>query len=186
MNLRLIFSRHARHLWIMVFVIAAAGVGGFYARQALIPPGFGDTGPFRASALTEEMDQPMTFHSDNDCLKCHSDVEEARAESPHQAVRCFHCHGIGREHVIAATLAQEKPDHPIPPAEEWDGDFRTSMDLFVTQDRGTCLSCHQRVVGMPASFRSIVIAEHLEEQGASEPDSKNVCYECHDGHSPGL
>lgn len=186
MSFRLLFSRHARHLHIMLLLVIVAGAGGLFLRQQLIPSDFGEIGPYRAAALAEEMSKPSILTSDAQCLKCHTDVEEARAESPHKAVRCFHCHGYGREHMEAALLAEKNPDHPIPPAQEWDGDFQTHIDLFTTQDRATCLSCHTRVVGMPASFRSINVAEHLEEQGAGEPNSKNVCYECHDGHSPGL
>jgi hypothetical protein len=39
---------------------------------------------------------------------------------------------------------------------------------------------------MPEAFRSINVAEHLEEQGAEDIAGGNVCFECHEGHSPGL
>jgi len=113
-------------------------------------------------------------------------VQEERAESPHKAVLCMHCHGNGHAHMAAAMIAADTPGHEIPPAGEWDGSFRTKMDLFITQDRATCLSCHTSVVGMPSSFRSIDVDQHLEEQGAENVSDRNVCFECHTGHSPGI
>jgi hypothetical protein len=35
---------------------------------------------------------------------------------------------------------------------------------------------------MPADFKKIDVAVHLEEQGASEPLSRETCFECHGGH----
>ena len=186
MNLRLLFSRHARHLWILGFLIVASGAGAFFAREIFVPADYGDLGPYRASALDDIASDPMIFTADNKCLQCHSDVGEAREDSPHKAVACMHCHGNGHEHMKLALAHAEDDSVAIPPAAEWDGDFRTHLDLFVTLDRATCLSCHTRVVGMPASFRSIIVAEHLEEQGAEDVNGRNVCFECHDGHSPGL
>ena len=98
----------------------------------------------------------------------------------------MHCHGNGHEHIAAAIEAATSPGHAIPPAAEWDGDFHSKLDLFITQDRATCLSCHTSVVGMPSGFRSIDVAKHLEEQGAENVNDKNVCFECHTGHSPGI
>jgi hypothetical protein len=186
MSWRLIFSRDTRHLRILIVLVVAASVGALYVRSQMIPEGFGEHGPYRPAALTEIASQCSVLQSDAACLKCHTNVQEERAESPHQAVRCLHCHGNGRTHIAEATSALESPEYLITAAEEWDGDFRTQIDLFVTQDRAVCMSCHRSVVGMPDSFRSINLEEHLEEQGAEEITNRNVCFECHEGHSPGL
>ncbi|MEZ6125475.1 MAG: hypothetical protein R3C49_20195 [Planctomycetaceae bacterium] len=180
------FSRHTRHLWIAFFLIASGAAGGAFVRSQLVPSDFGELGPYRTVAIAKNAALPMVHQSDQTCIKCHTDVHEARAESPHQAVACRHCHGHGAQHVAEATRAAENPGSPITPAQEWDGSFGTSVDLFVTKDRATCLACHTSVVGMPESFRSINVAAHLEEQGAENVNAKDVCFECHDGHSPGL
>lgn len=185
-SLHLLLSRHTRHLRVLLLLIIGGFAGVFLIRSQLIPNAYGDRGPYRAGALDEIASQPSQLTSDSSCLKCHTSVQEERAESPHQAVRCMHCHGNGHEHMAAALIAVESPDHPIPPAGEWDGDFHTKMDLFKTQDRATCLSCHTSVVGMPESFRSIDVAQHLAEQGAENVNARNVCFECHSGHSPGI
>ncbi len=185
-NRQLLLSRHTRHLRVLLLLIIGGFASVFLIRSQLIPNAYGDRGPYRAGALDEIASQPSQLASDSSCLKCHTSVQEERAESPHQAVRCMHCHGNGHEHMAAALIAADSPDHPIPPAGEWDGDFHTKMDLFKTQDRATCLSCHTSVVGMPESFRSIDVAQHLAEQGAENVNARNVCFECHSGHSPGI
>ena len=157
-----------------------------FVRNMMIPEAFGERGPYRSAALEQIAAQPSVLSSDTSCLKCHASVHDERAESPHKAVRCLHCHGNGHEHIAAAMKAIDSPGHAIPPAADWDGNFSSTLDLFVTKDRATCLSCHASVVGMPASFRSIDVAKHLEEQGAENPNDKNVCFECHTGHSPGI
>ncbi|MDG1895623.1 MAG: hypothetical protein P8J37_11995 [Fuerstiella sp.] len=186
MNWRLIFSRHTRHLRILAFLVIAGGAGAMFVRSQMVPTDYGQRGPYRTSALAEIASQPSVLQSDTTCLKCHTDVEEERSESPHAAVRCFHCHGNGRQHIADAEKAAEFPEHQIPEAKEWDGYFRAHTDLFITHNRATCLSCHTSVVGMPEAFRSINVAEHLEEQGAEDIAGGNVCFECHEGHSPGL
>ena len=186
MNSRLLWSRHTRHLRVLVFLITVGGAGAMFVRSQLVPKAYGDRGPYRAAALEQIASQPSRLSADADCLKCHSKVQEERAESPHKAVLCMHCHGNGHEHIAAAIKAAGTPGDVIPPAGEWDGDFHTKMDLFITQDRATCLSCHTSVVGMPSSFRSIDVVKHLEEQGAENVNDKNVCFECHAGHSPGI
>ncbi len=185
-NWKMLFSRDTRHLRILVLLISVGCATGLFARSQMVPVDFGELGPYRAAALDEIAALPSRLYSDAACLKCHESVAEERADSPHQAVNCSHCHGLGHQHIIDAELAAKTPDHPIPPVAEWDGDFRTKIDLFITENRSTCLSCHESVVGMPESFRSINVAEHLEEQGADEVKSANVCFECHTGHSPGL
>ncbi len=178
------FLKDTRHLWTLGGLIVLCGIGFVGMRSQMIPESFGQTGPYRAAALTEIAARPSVWQSDAVCHECHEDVEEERADSLHKDVRCSHCHGVGREHVAQARRAAESPESPIDPAEEWDGDFLTSVDLYITTDRKTCLVCHEDQVGMPVDFKKIDFAEHLEEQGASEPDSKEACFECHAGHDP--
>ncbi len=179
-----VFSRNAWHLWKLFFLIVVVGAGSAFARTLMVPESFGQLGPYRAAALDEIASRPVVFQADKVCLECHTDVEEERAESPHKAVRCWHCHGIGREHVAAARKAEESGDDWSAEAEEWDGNFYTSQDLFITDNRASCLACHLEVVGMPEDFLGINVEEHLEEMEAEEPDSLGVCFECHGGHDP--
>lgn len=174
--------RDTRHLVLLVFLLAIVGAVAFNVRKMLVPEAFGTTGPYRAGALTEELARPSIHIADATCLECHQNVGEERAESLHKVVNCTHCHGLSRDHVVQARLAAKDPSHEIPKAQEWDGDFFTKIDLFVTKDKATCLSCHEAVVGMPRDFKKIIAAVHLEEMGASEPASRESCFECHGGH----
>jgi hypothetical protein len=177
------FLSDTRHLWILALLIAAAGTGFVVVRRRLVPESFGQQGPYRAAALRAIAAQPSVLQGDAICHQCHQDIQDERAESLHNAVRCTHCHGLGREHVAQARKAAESPQFKIAPAAKWDGDFATKIDLFVTKDQKTCLACHEAVVGMPKEFRKIDVAKHLEEMGASEPASRETCFECHGPHN---
>ena len=179
--------RNTRHLWILLLLILAGSAVLLVARNWMIPATYGQAqgryGPYRRAALAQIASQPSLYQADATCLECHEEVGEERAESPHQAVRCFHCHGIGQKHVALAREA-EATGGPLDDVQVWDGDFRTSMDLYTVEDQKACLVCHERVVGMPASFRSIDVGQHLEEEGAEDPESPEACFECHSGHDP--
>lgn len=171
-----------RHLWALGAFLAAGGLVGMVVRRELVPDDFGRKGPYRASALADVAARPSLFQADATCHACHEEVQHERAGKAHEAVRCSHCHGYGVEHVATAKRAAADPSVSLPPAAPWDGDFLTKLDLYVTKDRATCLACHTAVVGMPADFKKIDVAVHLEEQGASEPFAKDTCFECHGGH----
>ncbi|MFO0975580.1 MAG: hypothetical protein U0996_04240 [Planctomycetaceae bacterium] len=183
MSERISIFRDTRHLQILAVLIAAAGAGAFWVRGQLVPPDWGKSGPYRESALAQIASDPHILTADNKCLKCHESVHEERKDSPHVAVRCMHCHGNGHEHMKVAEKGDyKKPETPA----AWDNKFPSKVDLFVTKDRAICLSCHMKVLGMPESFKSIDVAKHLEEQGAENVASPEVCFECHTGHSPGI
>jgi uncharacterized protein with PIN domain len=177
------FLSDTRHLWFLLAILAVGGWGAVTARGRLVPPSFGEKGPYRAEALAEIAARPSLFTADAVCHECHEDVQEERAESLHKSVRCVHCHGLGTQHILQARKAAESPDAKIDPAAEWDGSFMTTIDLFTTQDKRTCLVCHEEAVGMPADFKKINVAAHLEEQAAAEPESAGVCLECHGWHN---
>lgn len=176
------FLRDTSHLWILLAIIVSGGAGFLWARSKMIPESFGERGPYRATAIAEIAAFPITLPSDRACQECHKSVADERAESLHVAVRCFHCHGSGQEHMALARKAAASGNVFEPEASEWDGNFFTDIDLFVTQDRATCLACHESQVGMPADFKQIVVADHLEEMDAEEATSRQVCFECHGGH----
>ncbi|MCH8047283.1 MAG: hypothetical protein IID44_26585 [Planctomycetes bacterium] len=189
----LTFLRDTRHLLVLLLLIAAGGAGFMHLRGGMIPESFGRIGPYRAAALDEIAARPSVIMADSTCLKCHADVGEERADTLHTAVGCIHCHGLGRQHVAEARRAVDSPDVEISPAKGWDGNFRTDIDLYITKDRATCLACHQKVVGMPKEFKKIKgvprefkwinVDEHLEDEEAEEPESRETCFECHEGHN---
>lgn len=186
MSGRFSLLRDTRHLQGLLLVLLIVGGSVGYLRTEMVPETWGQRGPYRADALKVIASQPVGFPTDAQCLKCHDSVREERAESPHKSVACAHCHGHGHQHMAQAEKAATDGTTVVENASAWDRDFFTKQDLYITRDRATCLSCHERVVGMPATFRSIHVKSHLEEQGAENADSPEVCFECHTGHSPGI
>ena len=177
------FLRQTAHLWLVLVLIAAAGAGYLLLRGAVLPESYGQLGPYRAAALDEIAARPNYWQSDATCLACHANVGEQRAGSLHEAVRCAHCHGVGKTHVAQAQLAAAGPGITISKAVAWDGKLDSRLDLFITKDRDICLSCHEAAVGMPADFHKITAAEHLDSQGAADVDARDACFECHKGHN---
>ncbi|MCA9262278.1 MAG: hypothetical protein KDA60_00455 [Planctomycetales bacterium] len=175
------FFRDTRHLWILLVLVALVGWGALTVRGMMVPESFGRQGPYRDTALDEIASRPSVLQTDSVCHECHEDIQEERAESRHVTVRCVHCHGRATEHVILARQA-ESSDGEVTPAAEWDGNFLTDQDLYIARNRKVCLVCHEQAVGMPEDFQKIIVAEHLEEQGASEPESIETCFECHGPH----
>ena len=182
MNWKLIFSRDAFHLWVLFFLIVTGGSGLLWVRNQMVPETFGQQGPYRAAALDEIKAKRSVLVADTVCLQCHVDVKKERAESLHKTVSCFHCHGLGREHVALAQKAAKSPGLSVPPSKKWDGNFMTHIDLYITKDKAICLVCHEKRVGMPKNFKKINVAEHLKEQEAEKPKSRESCFECHGGH----
>ncbi len=181
------FFSETRHLWFLCLLLVFCGGILLAIRSQLVPATFGDRsgryGPYRHAALAELRAKASVLISDSVCHQCHQDIAKERAGAKHKTVRCIHCHGLSQKHVVAARTAAATPGTVIPSAEEWDGNFLTKVDLYITRDRATCLVCHGSVVGMPEGFQKIQLAEHLEDMGAEEPESRNVCFECHGGHN---
>ncbi len=176
------FSRDTRHLWILTLLILGGVVVSLVTRNYLVPESFGQLGPYRADALGEIAAQPSILQADTVCLECHVTVKKERADLPHEAVMCAHCHGVGRIHAAQARKAKETEGMSVDPAGKWDGDFLTTMDLYTAKRRTTCLVCHEAVIGKPDDFLLIDVAEPLVDTDAEKPDSPNVCLECHGAH----
>ncbi|MBI84055.1 MAG: hypothetical protein CMJ81_12715 [Planctomycetaceae bacterium] len=181
------FFRDTQHVWTLLLLIFVGGAGLVVIRHQMIPATYGDAsgryGPYRTAALKEIAARPSVLIDDSVCHQCHREVEEERADSQHKSIRCIHCHGLCVEHVDQARQAEKSPGSPIDPAQEWDGNFLTTIDLYSTRDRMMCLSCHKNVLGMPEDFCKINLAEHLEENEVENPTNRNVCWQCHGGHN---
>ncbi len=104
------------HLWMLGSALVVGGLGFIVLRGWMTPASYGEKGPYRAEALQQIAARPSVVPADSVCLECHSKVGEERAESLHKVVRCWHCHGLGTEHVREARLAA-KTAGAKPPAE---------------------------------------------------------------------
>jgi predicted CXXCH cytochrome family protein len=144
---------HRGHL-VRVAVLFAAGVVAFLVLRALlVPKGFGVYGHYRAGALDDNRARPVSFAGRAACLECHSDVGDLMAKGKHATVRCEACHGPHAAHAAdPSTVQAVRPDVHV-----------------------LCARCHQALVGRPAAFPQVDVADHA---------GKEACTTCHTPHSP--
>ncbi len=122
-------------------------------RNFLVPDSFGDYGHYRANALIDNASKELVFSNKEDCIECHSDINEKLQSDLHSGLSCIVCHGTGREHANA-------PD---------------SIRIIKKSGRENCGRCHSI---NPARSKDVItqidITEHHKE--------KNDCIECHNPH----
>jgi len=146
--------KDAEHL-ARVAALFLLGVAGFLgARHLLVPEGFGTYGHYRPGATEDRRQLPNVFAGRAACEECHTDVAETKAKGKHARPACEACHGPLAGHAADPSIKPVRPD-----------------------GRTVCLRCHTALVGRPASFPQIDVAEHAP---------KGLCTECHASHDPGL
>jgi predicted CXXCH cytochrome family protein len=146
--------KDAEHLVRVAALFLAGVVAFFVAQRLLVPAGFGQYGHYRAGALADNRDRPVVFAGRAACEECHTDVAETKAKGRHARPACEACHGALAAHAADPSIKPTRPD-----------------------GRTLCLRCHTALVGRPASFPQIDVAEHAP---------KGACTECHATHDPGL
>ena len=131
------------------------GVAGFFlAQRVFVPEGFGKYGHYRAGALEDRRNLPVVFAGRAACDECHTDIAETKAKGKHARPACEACHGALALHAADPSIKPARPD-----------------------GRTVCLRCHAALVGRPAAFPQVDVAEHAP---------KGLCTECHAAHNPGL
>jgi predicted CXXCH cytochrome family protein len=146
--------KDAEHL-ARVAALFLLGVAAFFLAQRLfVPEGFGKYGHYRPGALADRRNLPLVFAGRAACEECHTDIAETKAKGKHARPACEACHGPLATHAADPSVKPVRPD-----------------------GRTVCLRCHTALVGRPASFPQIAVAEHAP---------KGACTECHAAHDPGL
>ncbi|NUM56034.1 MAG: hypothetical protein HUU46_20535 [Candidatus Hydrogenedentes bacterium] len=159
---------HTKHLWRVAVLLIVAGVAGVVGRHFLIPPTFGATGFYRADSLTEHMSKPVVHGTRTSCNSCHADVAQTFLAGKHAGLACETCHGPESKH----ARGEEK-----------------TADMPTTMTGAQCALCHAQLRARPETQHQIVFSEHLVTLGVAEAGEQipeDVCYTCHDAHSPGL
>jgi hypothetical protein len=135
------FGKDQQHLLRMASLFATGLVIFLSARYALVPPGFGVYGHYRAGALEDNRRPTPEYAGRAACERCHDEVVAARTGSRHARIACEACHGPGRRHAEAPDVV--KPARP---------DVRT-----------TCLRCHSASASRPKAFPQVVASDHSPE-----------------------
>lgn len=107
-------------------------------RGAVVPPGFGKYGHYRAGALDLNRAKPVRFAGQAVCADCHTDELAARNAGVHRTVSCEACHG-------PAAVHAEDPEKARPPK---------------PQIAALCARCHQADAAKPAWFKQVATSDH--------------------------
>jgi hypothetical protein len=137
-------------------------------RHFLVPVSFGATGFYRADALKDHMAKAVIHGSRTSCNSCHEKVAQPFAQGKHATLSCETCHAPESRHALAGAKIADMPS---------------------TKTGAQCALCHTKLRARPEAQRQIVFDEHLVTLGVAEPGDQipeDVCYTCHDPHSPGL
>jgi len=129
---------HYGHL-VRVVVLFGAAVLVFVLLQGFfVPNDFGVYGHYRAGALEDNQNLPLSYAGRAACVECHVDVPEATVGGAHADVRCEACHGPLAVHAEDPAVDPGRPDAGI-----------------------LCARCHQSLAARPAGFPQVDVGEHM-------------------------
>jgi hypothetical protein len=129
-----------RLVLLTVFIIGSY----FVARLLLTPASFGQSGFYRADALSEIASQPVTFAGKKACDECHSDQLQTLEKGEHKTLSCETCHGPAQAHV-------ENPDRPL-------------EKLTFSH----CVRCHEASPSRPKWLKQIEPRDHYSGERCTE------------------
>ena len=129
--------KDAEHL-VRLVILMAAGILIFLGiRTFAVPAGFGQYGHYRAPALNDLRQRPISFAGRAVCETCHTEEHDKLAAGPHRAVHCEACHGPQAMHANDIDI---KPVLPKTPA--------------------LCVQCHESGAAKPKKFPQVAVADH--------------------------
>jgi hypothetical protein len=150
---------HARHVFRVLLVVAAALGTIAVGRALVVPRSYGVHGPYRADNVGEQASVRAPLHGGAaSCAACHEGRAAALAKGAHRSVSCEVCHApLGRHVRDGAVIAP----------------------MRIERSHALCARCHRKIDGRPAAFPQVVLEQHVPggARGAA-------CLECHDPHSP--
>jgi hypothetical protein len=114
------------------------------ARFFLTPASFGALGHYRANAMGELQNRPITFAGKKSCDECHSDHFQKLSKSEHKTLSCESCHGPAQAHVENPDLKLEKLTF------------------------AHCVRCHEASPSRPKWLKQIVSKDHYTGQRCTE------------------
>ncbi|MDO8526602.1 MAG: hypothetical protein Q7T03_02820 [Deltaproteobacteria bacterium] len=151
------------------FRAGALVIGGLFlfllVRSFLVPSSFGKYGPYRGDNVREQMAKPTSYSAPNACADCHPDVWKKHSAGKHAPLPCQDCHAPLSQHF---DLEKGELIGPMP----------------IQKTSKLCLRCHLKLPSRPASFPQINPEDHLIR--VPEARQADVCFRCHNPHSPAL
>jgi hypothetical protein len=129
----------------------AVGVALFLGlRWFLVPPDYGQLGPYRASAIAANQARPIVYAGQVACVECHSDVADLRKTNAHARISCESCHGPLAAHAMDPAVAAVRPN-----------------------PRAVCAVCHLPSAAKPPPFKTVNFADHAGTEACT------MCHQAH-------
>ncbi len=113
-------------------------VSFFTMRFILTPKSFGKYGHYRADAIDDVKNLPISYAGAKACGDCHDEIVKLKSKGFHRGVSCEVCHGPSAGHTEDPTSI--KPEAP--------------------RQREGCPLCHNYSPSRPTGFPQIITAQH--------------------------
>ena len=154
---------------VVLGVIGALMITGFFGMRALfVPKSFGVYGHYRADAIDDVKNLPISYAGTKACGDCHEDETKVKAQGFHRTVACEVCHGPAAAHIEDPGTV--KPSAP--------------------RERGLCPLCHNYSPSRPTGFPQILTSQHNpgkpcmtchKPHDPIPPNTPKDCNACHRG-----
>ena len=168
--------KNVQHLVRLVIVMVVVGAVLLAVRYALVPPTFGQYGPYVGASVEVIRNKPVQYVGMERCKSCHKKEWKKWRKREHQTVSCEVCHGPGAAHSV-----EDADPRPLPIRSK-------SSGKMAEQAHDLCLSCHAGAPGRPDEFPQIEPKTHLAEFKITEQsedfEESMRCLTCHPGHNP--
>ncbi len=152
---------HSKHVARVLILVVVVLIVFHIVRTLFTPRSFGRYGHYRADNVQEQMALPVAYGERGSCIPCHADTMGLAGSGGHASVECEACHGPVVTHIQ---------------------DGKRYAEMSRSRSMGLCLRCHERLDARPSNFPQIKLDEHVPRGQGAPP--KDVCFECHDPHSP--
>lgn len=153
---------HKKHVFRVFLLVGVVSAVALIARILVVPESFGTYGHYRAANLPEQAAREVRHGGNESCGACHAPRKAEHDRGAHLAVPCEDCHDALAAHVRDGRKVADMPR------------LRSVTRL--------CARCHRELVARRDDFPEINIEKHVQEQGAALTDQ--VCFDCHNPHSP--
>lgn len=125
-----------------------------FIRHLLIPDTFGQYGHYRGASLIDNASPDIHYAGQKECLECHGDIEDLKAQGLHSEIHCETCHGPGEKHIQSGEIT----------------------DIRRPSEREFCGNCHQLNA---ARNKNVINQVDLKDHNVGRK-----CIECHNAHQP--
>jgi hypothetical protein len=153
---------HKKHVFRVFLLLGTVVATALVVRILLVPETFGRYGHYRAGDLGEQAAREVRHGGNDACARCHAAIKARHDAGAHLPVPCEDCHDALAAHVRDGAKIADMPR--------------------VKSVTRLCGRCHRDLAARRVDFPRVNIEQHVKDQGAKLSDQ--VCFDCHNPHSP--